>query len=727
MTVSPSGAPARTAGRTTARTAARTVVLVTALAAGVLVGLAPAEAVTSHRPLNDTRAVGSAPVSVSFPIEYFGVVADLPSGRRLSDRGRAPYGEVRFRTDGHWSAWQPMDQDAAQAPGHLTGALVPVDRADGYQVRGLPALGHHWRAAAINTTDGATVVVGHRRAGTAYAAESGFPACESRADWGADESITGWSRGTDTQLFYPDQVLTVHHTATSNDPAQDYAATVRAIYSYHVQTNGWSDIGYQYLVDGHGTVYEGRNSGHTSRSCLTDGGDGSDFAHRGTDDYMVTGAHVAGWNSGNLGISLLGCYEPQSSCAGDATPPAAAEDALEHLVADLSTRHGLDPTGSTGYVNPVNGSTKTVPTVSGHRDWEPTACPGGNLYADLPTIRTTAKSLMAPGSTPSYVERTAVGEANVAGTVSGTYTDTWAENDSRVESVTEVSSGGKPSKRYATLTHRWDFDVAAGSSVTFSVDAAATGESFDFAWSADDATYHPMVTVAPASADSAKTFVLPASTSGRVYVRVTDADHTAGRSTPGTLTVDRLAFRSDTAATGTGQTLSAPGTPTLSPTTAGIGVAWAAGTGQIGYEVQRADGGCPADPSAFTTQARVSADVTSWTDTTAVAGQTYGYRVVGYDGTGATAASGCTAATASGITLTATSRKSHGQNTVTLRWTGATAAVDVRRDGAVLATTTGGTTSYTDSSLPKGGGSYGYAVCPAGGTDGCSNPVTVAF
>ena len=374
------------------RVLARAAAVIAGLTAAASLSFVPqASAVTVHRPLNDTRPVGSAPVSVDFPIEYFGVVADLASRTdHLSDRGPAPFGEARFLVRGQWTAWQALEQDGAQAPGQFTGALLSVDRADAYQVRGLPAGATNWRAAAINTSDGPTVVVGHRRSDTATAASG----CRSRADWGADESING-----DSPSFSPVQALTVHHTAGSNDPAQDYAATVRAIYSYHVKTRGWSDIGYQYLVGGDGIVYEGRWAGHTSTSCLYDGGDGSDFAHKTGTDNVVTGAHVANWNTGNVGIALMGCYEPGSTtCTGDTQPPAASVDALESELARLATRHGLDPEGTVHYVSPSSGATKDVKTISGHRDWGSTECPGGNLYAQLPAVRSGVAERMQAGT-----------------------------------------------------------------------------------------------------------------------------------------------------------------------------------------------------------------------------------------------------------------------------------------------------------------------------------------
>lgn len=285
----------------------------------------------------------------------------------------------------------------------------------------------------------------------------------SRADWGADETISGWSHG-DVQTFAPDQVVTVHHIAGSNDLSQDYAATVRAIYVYHVQSTGWSDIGYQYLIDGNGVVYEGRNSGHTRRSCLNGGHDGWDFAHDSRTDDVVTGAHTLNYNVGNIGIALMGCYEPGNACSGETTPPAPAVTSLEHRLAALAVRHGLTPTGTTVYSNPVNGYQKTNPTVSGHRDWDATACPGGNLYAQLPSIRTAAADLMA--STPVAVSTTSAPGAprGFTATATGqTVTLSWSS---------PVSDGGQPITSYTVYRSNGsgvstsDHQVSSGSDVT---------------------------------------------------------------------------------------------------------------------------------------------------------------------------------------------------------------------------------------------------------------------
>lgn len=359
--------PDRTATRSVPRSLTAAVASVLA-AAGLVWGAGRSEAVRVPRTLAVARPVGAGPVAVAFPVDFLGVVWDGPGAGAAGAAGVA----VRFRHDDVWGGWQPVEEDGAEAPGQFGSALVPAGDADAYDVRGIPAGAAHARAVAINTTDGPLVEVGRRRAGAAHAA----PPCRSRADWGADERLMTWA-----PEYHPVQVLTVHHTATVNGDT-DPAATVRAIYRYHAVDRGWGDIGYQYLVDGSGVVYEGRWSG-PSQSCLTGGGDGSDFGH---DDAGagVTAAHVGGMNSGNLGVALLGTYT-------SVAPPDAQRSALAEEVSLLAGRHGLDPQRlDTAYVNPVSGATRTVPTVSGHRDWEATECPGGALYALLPSIRADA-------------------------------------------------------------------------------------------------------------------------------------------------------------------------------------------------------------------------------------------------------------------------------------------------------------------------------------------------
>ncbi len=166
----------------------------------------------------------------------------------------------------------------------------------------------------------------------------------------------------------------VHHTDTDNDyTAADAPAIVRGIYAYHTQTLGWNDIGYNFLIDRFGTMYEGRYGG----------------VARG-----VVGAQVLGFNTGSTGISVIGTYT-------DAAPPAAAMASLERLLAWKLSLGGLDPLGT---ARMTCGSTQkfkagaivTLPVIAGHRDANNTECPGDALYAQLPAVRSAVALLMAP-------------------------------------------------------------------------------------------------------------------------------------------------------------------------------------------------------------------------------------------------------------------------------------------------------------------------------------------
>ena len=196
----------------------------------------------------------------------------------------------------------------------------------------------------------------------------------SRGGWGADESLRFEPDGTEKfpTAFFDVQTLTVHHTVSANaDP--DPAATVRAIYFFQCITEDFGDIGYHLLIDQAGTVYEGRYSGPDRLPV---------FGPRrvGPRPSMVNGAHIAGFNAGNIGVALLGDLTSTG-------PTAAARQALVTVLAALATVTRLKPLGTTDYVNPISGATRTVSTISGHRDWAPTECPGNTFYPQLPQLR----------------------------------------------------------------------------------------------------------------------------------------------------------------------------------------------------------------------------------------------------------------------------------------------------------------------------------------------------
>ncbi|MDQ2910162.1 MAG: N-acetylmuramoyl-L-alanine amidase, partial [Actinomycetota bacterium] len=194
-----------------------------------------------------------------------------------------------------------------------------------------------------------------------YPATAVAPEIFTRADWGADESIVrGFPRYADSV-----QLALVHHTAGSSSYTRSQSpAIVRAIEAYHVKGNGWNDIGYNFLVDRYGQVFEGRAGGMRR---------------------AVIGAHAEGFNTGTVGVAVIGSYN-----SAGITPAARAA-----LVSLLAWRLDLDHVDSASSVVRISsgnprypaGTALTLRAISGHRDAYPTSCPGASLYAQLPAIR----------------------------------------------------------------------------------------------------------------------------------------------------------------------------------------------------------------------------------------------------------------------------------------------------------------------------------------------------
>ncbi|NJD30095.1 MAG: hypothetical protein FIA92_17645, partial [Chloroflexi bacterium] len=221
--------------------------------------------------------------------------------------------------------------------------------------------------------------------GVASAATS-QPNIISRAEWGADESKRFDSGGNETwpPSFSPMQKAIVHHTAGRNDDPNP-AATVRAIYHLYAVTRDFGDMGYNFLIDESGRIYEGRYSRpYASGEEPT----GEDLAGN-----VVRGAHATNFNDGTVGIVLLGTFTNR-------LPTAAARTSLEKFLAWKLERHGIDPLGSSVYVNPVLGNTKNIPNIAGHRQVSQTACPGNTFYPTFPTLRQNVANRIAATTGP---------------------------------------------------------------------------------------------------------------------------------------------------------------------------------------------------------------------------------------------------------------------------------------------------------------------------------------
>jgi hypothetical protein len=203
------------------------------------------------------------------------------------------------------------------------------------------------------------------------------PPIITRAQWGADESLR-----SSTRSFAPMIKAVVHHTAIDeNDPA----AQVRGIYRSHVQSNGWEDIGYNYLIDREGRIYEGR--------WARDYAPGEVHTAEDLTGNVVQGAHAEGHNSGSLGVALLGVYSNPS-----VTITGPAFDSLVRVLAWKFGGHRLDPNGASPYQH-SDGTVETYANLAGHRDvpGNPTSCPGDGLHKQLPQIRAAVTAALSSG------------------------------------------------------------------------------------------------------------------------------------------------------------------------------------------------------------------------------------------------------------------------------------------------------------------------------------------
>jgi hypothetical protein len=269
-------------------------------------------------------------------------------------------GTVSFRTAtprGDWSPWRPARPEAEDLPDRGTDEA----RSRRGWVLGNP----YWTGAAQRVQYRLAGAVSRLRAHFVASPPRALrtlsiprtPGIISRAAWGANESIVRDAPSYASAVRF----AVVHHTAgaSPSSPSQS-AAIVRGIQAYHVRSNGWDDIGYNFLVDRFGQIFEGRGGG-VARN--------------------VIGAHAQGFNTGSTGVALLGTYESSSLSA-------AGQSALVSLLAwRLDVAHA-DPLARLSWRSAGNprfpeGTVVSLRAVSGHRDTGYTSCPGTALYSEL--------------------------------------------------------------------------------------------------------------------------------------------------------------------------------------------------------------------------------------------------------------------------------------------------------------------------------------------------------
>lgn len=279
---------------------------------------------------------------------------------------------------GRWSRWvdasdrrhAPSESEDPRPRAGTVGEPVWTGRADRLQVHAQASLSD----VRLHLIDGGgspspALAAALPLAQPVLAAGPGQPPIIARSAWGPGLRPRG-------PILYGEIHLgIVHHTEGANDYASsEVAATLRSIYAFHRFVRGWKDIGYNFLIDRFGRIWEGRAGGI---------------------DEPVVGAQSGGYNAVSTGVAILGSYSAQ------AISPAA-QRALTHLLAWKLSLHGVPAIGHASVqVSPFEqgtsrhaaGAVVSLPRIAGHRDVDYTDCPGDALYQELGAVRHRTASL----------------------------------------------------------------------------------------------------------------------------------------------------------------------------------------------------------------------------------------------------------------------------------------------------------------------------------------------
>jgi N-acetylmuramoyl-L-alanine amidase len=324
------------------------VLALAALAAPALARADPASIVTRDLPVAGARSLAGATGTPRFTLVGF------------HWRGA---GTVSFRTrtiGGRWSAWHAAAPEQEDGPDRAS--REGILRRDGWRLGNPywtgPSDGIEYRVRGRVTRLRVHLVRSDPEPWPLRTLSlAGAPPIVPRLSWGANELL----KRAPPSYAEATKFAIVHHTAGSNTYTRAQAAAiVKAIQLYHVRGNGWNDIGYNLLVDKYGQVFEGRFGGM---------------------DRNVVGAHAQGFNTGSVGVAVLGNY------GGTALTPAARDALVRVLAWRLDLAH-VDPLSTLNWISGGNprfprGVPVFLRAVAGHRDTGFTACPGDSIYAGL--------------------------------------------------------------------------------------------------------------------------------------------------------------------------------------------------------------------------------------------------------------------------------------------------------------------------------------------------------
>ena len=282
------------------------------------------------------------------------------------------------------------------------------------------------------------------------------PRIVSRAEWGADETWRDPVPRVGTTLL----AGIVHHTASTNNyTAAQAPAQMRNLYAYFTKSLNYADMGYNFLVDKYGTIYEGRSG------CAV-GAVGCD-----SPTIPAQGAHTAGLNINTFGVSAIGNYDvlaPEN--------PAAMVESIASLMAWKLAPYGLDPNANASIVSTDTsgsskysaGQTAITQVISAHRDVGKTACPGRYLYPYMAEIRARATTLLAPviqgvSVSPTLIDGAGTGPVNVSAIIPANAT--WSVDVKNADNGTPIQAVSGTQTVSGPVSFTWDRKDGAGTLV----------------------------------------------------------------------------------------------------------------------------------------------------------------------------------------------------------------------------------------------------------------------
>jgi hypothetical protein len=394
--------------------------------------------------------------------------------------GPDPQIQVRAKlADGTWSGWLDAPAGHGHGPDESNGSRQLTDPvwtgpAHWFELRAARPLGDA-RVVFVDANSAAATAAAARYVQTGLAAGPGQPRIVARSSWATTscKPRVPWLYGAVDLAF-------VHHTVSANyyRPGQS-AGMVRSICLFHKYGNGWNDIGYNFVVDRYGQIFEARAGGI---------------------DEPIVGAQAGGYNVYSSGVALLGSFS-------GAAPSRAAFDALSKLLAWKLTLHGISVDGKvtvevtrTGapYSRYRAGARVPLDRISGHRDADTTSCPGNGLYRQLPRLRQIVRRL---AGTVSALSAQAAPAGPGAAAITGVLTAADAPIPGATIELQRRTTRGPTTIAEATTAEDGTWSSAAALATNASLRAVYRGDSGHSAVVSlpVDVTVAPQITLAAAA------------------------------------------------------------------------------------------------------------------------------------------------------------------------------------------------------------------------------------